>query len=343
MGQRAATAWGKALAQATAERRRREAAAASAAFEAAMAKLATVERHHHAAVLAAEAVDQRRHEAVLAAEADDRRRHEAVLVAEADDRRRHEAVLAAEANDRRHHEVAAALVAEQRCHYEAVLVADANNRPCHELAARAAEQALTLVEGRRRHEDAMRAALSAASSLADERPHHKVALSNLFDAAKERIQATCDLFAAPLELSKRTSRRGLGRHFSSLHRSILQRPMTTSCRLLRHLSSVRHFFLRRSMATSRRYVLVPELAIALVNATYLERPVLLSRCLPPNLTYCRGVFQRQLQPCWHQQPHLVARWCRHLRLPRRHHILPPFIPLLDLTLFIRTPKLTFIF
>ncbi len=40
--------------QANAERRRSEAAAASAAFKAAMAKLATAERHRHAAVLAAE-------------------------------------------------------------------------------------------------------------------------------------------------------------------------------------------------------------------------------------------------------------------------------------------------
>jgi hypothetical protein len=147
--QRASTAWGKALAQAE--------AAASAAFEAAIAKLATAERHRHAAVLAAEADNQRCHEAVLVAEADDQRRHEAVLVA------------------------------------------DAADRPRNEAAARAAEQALTLVEECRQHEYAMRAALFAASCLADEQPHHKVASSNLFDAAKERIQATCDLLAAPLD------------------------------------------------------------------------------------------------------------------------------------------------
>ena len=50
-----------------------------------------------------------------------------------------------------------------RRRHEAVLVADADDRPRHEAAARAAEQALTLVEERRRHEDAMRAAQSAAS------------------------------------------------------------------------------------------------------------------------------------------------------------------------------------
>ena len=86
-----------------------------------------------------------------------------------------------------------------RRRHEAVLVADADDRPRHEAAARAAEQALTLVEERRRHEDSMRATLSAVSSLADEQPHHEVASSNLFDAAKERIHATCDLLAAPLD------------------------------------------------------------------------------------------------------------------------------------------------
>jgi hypothetical protein len=86
-----------------------------------------------------------------------------------------------------------------RRRHEAVLVADADDRPRHEAAARAAEQALTLAEERRCHMDAMRATLSAASSLADERPHHEIASSNLFDAAKERIQATCDLLAAPLD------------------------------------------------------------------------------------------------------------------------------------------------
>jgi hypothetical protein len=122
--------------------------------------------------------------AVLAAEADDRRHHEAAA-ALVKERRHHEAVLAAKADDRRRH--------------EAVLVADADDRSRHEAAARAADQALTLAEERRRHEDAMRAALSAASTLADERPHHEVASSNFFVAAKERIQATCDLLAAPLD------------------------------------------------------------------------------------------------------------------------------------------------
>jgi hypothetical protein len=67
-------------------------------------------------------------------------------------------------------------------------------------AARAVEsEALALVEDCRRHEAVMRAEMSAASSLADERPHHEIASPNLFDAARARIQATCDLLAAPLD------------------------------------------------------------------------------------------------------------------------------------------------
>jgi hypothetical protein len=81
-----------------------------------------------------------------------------------------------------------------------------------------------------------------------------------------------------------------------------------------------------STANARRFVPVPDLAVALVDATSLARPVLSSRWLPPTQNFCRGGFQRQLQPCWHEQPHLVARWCRHLRPPQRHLILPPSIP-----------------
>ena len=46
---------------------------------------------------------------------------------------------------------------------------------------------------------AMRAELSAASSLSDERPHHEIASPNLFDAARARIQATSELLAGPLD------------------------------------------------------------------------------------------------------------------------------------------------
>jgi hypothetical protein len=43
----------------------------------------------------------------------------------------------------------------------------------------------------------MQAELSAVSSFADERSRPEIASSNLFDAARARIQATCELLAAP--------------------------------------------------------------------------------------------------------------------------------------------------
>ena len=41
--------------------------------------------------------------------------------------------------------------------------------------------------------------LSTASCLAGGRPRHKVVSHNLFDTARDRIQATCKLLAAPLD------------------------------------------------------------------------------------------------------------------------------------------------
>jgi len=45
----------------------------------------------------------------------------------------------------------------------------------------------------------MQAELSAVSSFADKRSHTKIVSSNLFDAARARIQATCELLTAPLD------------------------------------------------------------------------------------------------------------------------------------------------
>ena len=80
-------------------------------------------------------------------------------------------------------------------------------------------------------------------------------------------------------------------------------------------------------ANARRFVPVPDLAVALVDATSLERPVRTSRWLQPTLNNFRGGFLRQLPSCWREQPHLVARWCRLLRLAGLHLILPPSNPL----------------
>ena len=79
---------------------------------------------------------------------------------------------------------------------------DKRERQREAAAARAAEStALALVKDCRRHEAAMRSELSAASSLAlvDERPRHEIASPNLFDAARARIQVTCELLAGPLD------------------------------------------------------------------------------------------------------------------------------------------------
>ena len=78
------------------------------------------------------------------------------------------------------------------------------------------------------------------------------------------------------------------------------------------LHGLRHWQNLRS-----QLVPMPDLAATLVGTTCLTCPVLPSRCLlPPTLTNCWGGFQCQLRPCWCERPHLVARLCRHLRLPQ---------------------------
>jgi hypothetical protein len=131
----------------------------------------------------------------------------------------------------------------------------------------------------------MRAELSAASSLADERPRHKIALSNLFDAARVRIQATCELLAAPLDVILANIER------EDIEEGARTTPLVGAPSLPSMVD-----------ATSRRYVLVPNLAVALVDATYLERPVLPSRCLlPPTHTKCWMGFIRQFRPRWRER------------------------------------------
>jgi hypothetical protein len=66
-------------------------------------------------------------------------------------------------------------------------------------AQAAASKALALVEERRQHKAATRAAMSAASSLVGRQPRQEVVSPHLFDAASGRIQATCELLAAPLD------------------------------------------------------------------------------------------------------------------------------------------------
>ena len=79
-----------------------------------------------------------------------------------------------------------------------------------------------------------------------------------------------------------------------------------------------------------RYANVPDLVVALVDATALARLVLQTRPHPPTHTKCWGGFIRQLRPRWRERPHFVARWCHQLRPPRWHRLLPPSYPLLFL-------------
>jgi hypothetical protein len=52
------------------------------------------------------------------------------------------------------------------------------------------------------------------------------------------------------------------------------------------------------------------------------------RAHPSTLTKCWGGLLRQPRHTqgWHEQPHLIALGCCHLRLTQRHHLLPPSYP-----------------
>jgi hypothetical protein len=77
-----------------------------------------------------------------------------------------------------------------------------------------------------------------------------------------------------------------------------------------------------------RYANVPDLVVALVDASALARLVLQTRPHPPTQTKFWGGFIHQLRPRWRERPHFVARWCHQLRPPRWHRLLPPSYPLL---------------
>jgi hypothetical protein len=82
-------------------------------------------------------------------------------------------------------------------------------------------------------------------------------------------------------------------------------------------------------ANSRRYAKVPNLVVAVIAATILACPVLLTRSYPPTHTQRWGGFLCQLRPLphWRKGPHLAAQWCRLLRSSQRHPLLPPSYPL----------------
>ena len=232
---------------------------------------------------------------MLAAKANVQRRHQEVLAAEADVQRLHEEVLAAEAEVQRcHKEVLVAEADVQRCHEEVLAVEAANVQRWHELAARATES----------------------------------------DAAIERIRTEFALWAAPLDAilaaiackeAAITTTLSPG-HPTSYVDAVLSN-MGGAHNCLCPSLARRLYHCLTSPANSRLFVPVPNLAVALADAPSLERPVLTSWWLPPTLNYYRGGFLCRLPPRWREQLHLVARWCRLLRLAGRHLILPPSNPL----------------
>ena len=72
---------------------------------------------------------------------------------------------------------------------------------------------------------------------------------------------------------------------------------------------------------------MPDLIVALFIVMPLKRPVLPPWWLPPTLINSRGGFLCRLPTRRREQLHLVAQWCRLLRLAGRHLLLPPSIPL----------------
>jgi hypothetical protein len=82
-----------------------------------------------------------------------------------------------------------------------------------------------------------------------------------------------------------------------------------------------------SSANSGWYADAPDLVVALVAATVLTHPVLLTRSYPLTLIKLWRGFQCQQthRTCWQERLHAQGR--RHLPLLQRHPLLPPSYPL----------------
>jgi hypothetical protein len=140
---------------------------------------------------------------------------------------------------------------------------------------------LALAEDKRRQEEA-----AAEQCRADDIAHKAQALP----------LPTLPHPAAMLSTPRRTMTY-VGAVLSMMGGALTRRPPLWHHRLYHHLPSTANF---------GWYANVPGLVVALVVATVLVRPVLLTRSYPPTLTQCWGDFLRLLRPLprWHEQPHL---------------------------------------
>jgi hypothetical protein len=174
---------------------------------------------------------------------------------------------------------------------------------------------------------------------------------DLGNAAIQRIWVECALLAAPLDaILAKIERNDIAHEARATPTTTLPHPaamLSTPPRPMTYVGAVLSTMGGSTCATSLalappaipspivdsqlrmvRQCARPCLVVALVAATVLAHPVLLTRSYPPNHTQCWGGFLCQLRPLprWGEQPHLVAQWC-HLRPSRGHPLLPPTYPL----------------
>jgi hypothetical protein len=214
------------------------------------------------------------------------------------------------ADERRAAESTALALVEERCRQEALLAAEADVQRRHEelLAAEADVQ--------RCHEE-----LLAAEAADVQHRHESAARATAFDAAIVCIRTEFALCAAPLdailaviacEEAAITTTLSPSRPTSYVD-AVLFNMGGAHNRLCPSLARWLYHRLT-STAYARWFVPVPDLAVALVDATSLERPVRTSRWLQPTLNYLRGGVLRQLPSRSRERPHRRRKFFSRQRL-----------------------------
>jgi hypothetical protein len=195
------------------------------------------------------------------------------------------------ADERRAAESAALALVEERCCQEALLATEADVQRCHKEVLEAA------ADIQHRHEEVL------AAEAEVQRRHELAAWATESDAAIERIRTEFALCATTLDAILAEIACDEAAITTTLSPS---RPTSYVDAVLFNMggahnrlcpSLARRLYHRLTMtANARRFVPVPDLAVALVDATSLARPIRTSRWLQPTLNYFRGGFQCQLQP-----------------------------------------------